>query len=37
MSRTVLAKEDVPREIWHKYSKVINYPMFIIKKRKKKE
>lgn len=34
MNRTILAKDDVPTEIWNKYSKNISYPMFIIKKSK---
>ena len=36
MNRTILAKDDVPTEVWNKYSKSISYPMFIIKKRKEK-
>lgn len=35
MSRTILAKEDVPRDIWHKYSKSICYPMYVIKEKGK--
>ena len=34
MNRTVLAKEDVPKEIWFKYSKNISYNMFTLRKRK---
>lgn len=34
MNRTVLAKDDVPREIWHKYSKNISYSMFVLRKKK---
>ena len=37
MSRTILAKDDVPREIWSKYSKNIKYPMFVIRKIKNKK
>ena len=32
MNRSILAKDDVPREIWNKYSKNINYNMFVIRK-----
>ena len=34
MSRTILSKDDVPRDIWCKYSKNISYPMFIVRKKK---
>ena len=34
MNRTILSKDDVPKDVWNKYSKSISYPMFIIKKKK---
>ena len=33
MNRSILAKDDVPKEIWHKYSKNITYNMFTIRKK----
>jgi len=36
MNRAVLLKEDIPRDIWNKYSKSISYPMYVIKKKKEK-
>jgi len=36
MNRAVLLKEDIPRDIWNKYSKSITYPMYVIKKKKEK-
>jgi hypothetical protein len=36
MNRSVLLKEDIPRDIWNKYSKSISYPMYVIKKKKEK-
>jgi hypothetical protein len=32
MNRSILAKDDVPKEVWNKYSKNINYNMFVIRK-----
>jgi len=37
MNRTVLAKDDVPKEIWYKYSKNITYNMFTIRKKTDKK
>jgi hypothetical protein len=34
MNRTILAKDDVPRDIWNKYSKNITYSMITIRKNK---
>lgn len=34
MSRSILSKDDVPKEVWNKYSRNITYPMFVIKKKK---
>ena len=36
MSRDVLSKDDLPKEIWNKYSRNISYPMYLIKKKKEK-
>ena len=33
MNRSILAKDDVPKEIWYKYSKNITYNMFTIRKK----
>jgi len=37
MSRTTLSKDDVPSEIWAKYSRNIKYPMYTLRKRKSKK
>ena len=34
MNRTILAKDDVPKDIWNKYSKNITYSMITIRKNK---
>ena len=34
MSRNSLLKDDVPPEIWNKFCRKINYPMFVLKKNK---
>jgi hypothetical protein len=34
MSRTTLSKEDMPKDIWNKYARNINYPMYILRKNK---
>ncbi len=34
MNRTILAKNDVPKDIWNKYSKNITYSMITIRKNK---
>jgi len=36
MNRSILAKDDVPKEVWNKYSKNINYNMFVIRKKSEK-
>ena len=33
MNRAILAKDDIPKERWNKYSKNISYPMFFFKKK----
>lgn len=35
LCRSVMSKDDVPKEVWTKYSRNINYNMFTIKKNKK--
>jgi hypothetical protein len=37
MSRNILSKDDVPPEVWNKYSRNITYPMFVIRKKKDKK
>lgn len=37
MSRNILSKDDVPLEVWNKYSRNITYPMFVIRKKKDKK
>lgn len=37
MSRNTLSKDDVPSEIWTRYSRNIKYPMFTLRKRKTKK
>ena len=37
MSRNILSKDDVPKEIWTKYSRNITYPMFVIRNKKVKK
>ena len=34
MNRTILAKDNVPKDIWNKYSKNITYSMITIRKNK---
>ena len=36
MSRTTLSKDDIPKDIWSKYARNINYPMYILRKTKEK-
>ena len=37
MSRTTLSKDDIPKDIWNKYARNINYPMYILRKQKDKK
>jgi len=37
MSRNTLSKDDIPSEIWTKYSRNIKYPMYTLRKRKTKK
>jgi len=37
MSRTTLSKDDLPKDIWNKYARNINYPMYILRKKKEKK
>jgi len=37
MSRMTLSKDDMPKDIWIKYSRNINYPMYILRKKKDKK
>jgi len=37
MSRTTLSKDDIPKDIWNKYARNINYPMYILRKKKDKK
>ena len=37
MSRTTLSKNDIPKDIWNKYARNINYPMYILRKKKDKK
>lgn len=37
MSRTTLSKDDIPKDIWSKYARDINYPMYILRKKKDKK
>ena len=37
MSRNILSKDDVPFDVWNRYSRNINYNMFTIKKNKNKK
>lgn len=37
MNRSILAKDDVPKDVWNKYSKNINYNMFVIRKKRSKK
>ena len=37
MCRTTLSKDDIPSELWSKYSRNIKYPMYTLKKRKNKK
>jgi hypothetical protein len=36
MSRMTLSKDDVPKDIWNKYARNINYPMYVLRKKKEK-
>ncbi len=37
MSRTTLSKNDIPKDIWNKYARNINYPMYVLRKKKDKK
>ena len=37
MSRTTLSKDDLPGEMWAKYSRNIKYPMYTLRKIKTKK